>query len=123
MSAETMFADKRAELRPRRARRGPGERLRTALLVLAEGQGEVTHHQERGWASITFSGTRHTVRMVFEGNAAIQAGENFVAALPDHEFTLSGQLVADAAITSVEHSLLPEPRMLVECELLLLLDG
>ncbi|MXP46164.1 hypothetical protein GRI43_01995 [Altererythrobacter luteolus] len=123
MSAETMFAEKRVELSPRRARRGPGERLRTALLVLAEGHGEVAHHQERGWASITFSGTRHTVQLVFAGDAAVEAGENFVAALPDHEFTLSGQLVADAAIISVEHSQLPEPRMLVECELLLLLDG
>ncbi|MFZ1742396.1 MAG: hypothetical protein WAT93_06055, partial [Pontixanthobacter sp.] len=59
----------------------------------------------------------------FSGNAAVEAGEKFITALPDHEFAISGQLVADAVITSVEHTLLPQPQIQVECELLLLLDG
>ncbi len=49
-------------------------------------------------------------------------GEQFIAALPEHEFTLPRQLVADAAVVSVEHATLPEPRLTVELELLLLDD-
>jgi hypothetical protein len=40
--------------------------------------------------------------------------------LPDHEFALPGHLVADAAVVSVEHSLTGIPRMLIECDILLL---
>ena len=32
----------------------------------------------------------------------------------------AGQIVADAAILEVEHRLIPEPRLVVQCELLLL---
>ena len=48
------------------------------------------------------------------------AGERFIALLPEHEFTIRGQLVADATICAVSVELLPEPVMLVEAELLLL---
>ena len=44
----------------------------------------------------------------------------FVAELPEHEFAIPGQIVADAAILEVEHRLIPEPRLVVQCELLLL---
>lgn len=107
----------------RKARNGPGARLRKALLALTNHYGKVDHHQERAWASITFAGTRHTLRIRFEGNNAVNAGEDFVAILPEHEFALAGQLVADASVTAVEHSLTPHPKMLVECELLLLEDA
>jgi hypothetical protein len=43
--------------------------------------------------------------------------------LPDHEFLIPRQLVADAAVLSAEHNLLPEPRLLVEAQLLLLEDA
>ncbi|ABC63825.1 hypothetical protein [Erythrobacter litoralis] len=107
---------------PRRARRSIGERLRSAILALAGGHGDVQHHAEKAWASITFAGTRHTLRLVFEGDEAVAQGEALVAALPNHEFAIPRQLVADATITAVESELLPVPRMLVECELLLLED-
>ena len=51
------------------------------------------------------------------------AGEMLIAALPEHEFTLPGQLVADAAVARVDHEMLPEPKLTVELELLLLVDG
>ena len=108
---------------PRLTRPSTGDRLRRAVLALAHGHGEVQHHAEKAWASITFAGTRHTLRVVFEGEDAVAAGEELVAALPDHEFAIPRQLVADATITGVESTLLPEPRMLVECELLLLEDA
>ena len=107
----------------RKARKSMGERLREALQKLAKGHAIITRHDERAWASITFSGARHRLHLAFAGCQAIAAGETFIAQLPEHEFTLPGQLVADAAIARVETSLLPDPRMTVECELLLLEDA
>jgi len=51
------------------------------------------------------------------------ARERFIAALPEHEFAIPGQLVADASVTEAEHRLLPAPRLVVRCELLLLEEG
>ena len=103
-----------------RPRRGIAERLRTALRALFAEAGKIQHHIEKPWASITFSGTRHTLRLVFDGPDQVEAGERFIADLPEHEFTIPGQLVAEANVCAVEHTLVPQPRMLVECELLLL---
>ncbi len=106
---------------PRRAApRHPGTQLVRAVMQLAGGQAEILRHAERPWASVTFSGARHTLVLRFAGAEGCAAGEAFVAALADHEFTLRGQLVADAAVTAVVHDLLPEPCMVVDAELLLL---
>lgn len=105
---------------PRRAARTTAERLREALSALAEGHGTVERQTECAWASITFEGARHTVELAFAGPDAVEAGERFVAALPDHEFAIPGHLVAEATIVEVDHRLIPEPRMAVRCELLLL---
>ena len=107
----------------RRAPVGASGHLRDALTALGEGCGTVTRQSERPWASITFEGARHAFEIVFEGCEAVSAGERFVVALPEHEFVLRGQIVAEAAITGVDHTLLPEPRMTVTCELLLLKDA
>lgn len=107
----------------RRIRRGPRDHLRDALVTLSGGHGLITQHRERSWASITFTGTRHHLTLDFSGHEACDAGESFVAALPEHEFTIPGQLVADATITSVDNTVLPEPCMIAECELLLLNDS
>lgn len=108
--------------RPRTARRSPTVRLREQLLELARGQGAVLTHEERAWASVTFAGARHLVELAFEGAEAVEAGECFIAFLPEHEFAIPGQLVADAAVTEVDHRLDP-PLMRVTCELLLLDEG
>ena len=52
-----------------------------------------------------------------------EGGEALIAMLPDHEFALPGQLVADASVSAVDHALAPSPRLTVTCELLLLEDG
>ena len=109
--------------RTRRTRRSAADKLRTALLILAEHQGQLITHTEKSWASITFAGTRHSVSLLFAGEDAVEAGERFVATLPDHEFAIPGQLVADAGIVEVEHRLSPSPRMVVQCDLLLLEDA
>jgi hypothetical protein len=108
---------------PRRAIRSVSERLRAALIVLADGQGEILSVSERAWASITFEGARYTVAIAFEGDEAVDAGERFIAALPDHEFAIPGQLVAEASVVEADHRLLPSPRLSMRCELLLLRDA
>ena len=109
--------------RPVARRRSTADRLRDALLGLAAYQAQVLTHSEKAWASITFAGARHSFALVFTGEDAVAAGEQFVADLPDHEFALPGQLVADAAIVEVEHRVAPNPRMVVQCDLLLLEDA
>ncbi len=103
-----------------RAAGGGWLQLIDALLRLGEGHGELIRHCERTWASATFSGTRHTVMLHFRGAEAIAAGERLIAALPDHEFALPRALVADATVREASHSLLPEPLLSVEAELLVL---
>jgi len=103
-------------------RRGPGARLTAAVQELAQEKARVVSHSETNWASITFAGTRHRYVLEFEGPRAVEAGECFIVFLPEHEFTVPGQLVADAVITQVDHQLDP-PLMRVACELLLLEEG
>lgn len=110
----------RSARRPAPPRRSSGDRLREALLGLGDFRGQVLAHSEKAWASITFAGARHHLTLLFAGEAAVAAGERFIAELPDHEFAIPGQLVADAAVTEVEQRLLPHPRLVVQCELLLL---
>ncbi len=107
-------------VRKYRPRRTLSDRVREALLTLSEAQGQVFSHEEEAWASITFAGTRHELTLNFDGPEAVMAGERFIAALPDHEFTIPRQLVADAVINSVSHTMLPAPRMVVTATLLLL---
>lgn len=114
------------DYRPAPARRVPvsvADRLRQAVLALTAGNGRIVRHVEKAWASVTFEGARHTLELAFEGAEAVAAGEVLIAALAEHEFTIPGQLVADAAVTAVDHALLPEPRLAVTCELLLLRDA
>lgn len=106
---------------PRRS--GPWLHLLSALFELTDGRAELLRHAERGWASATFSGTRHTVVLAFTGAQAVAVGEAFIAALPEHEFAIPRQLVAEAAVIAADHVLLPQPRLEVEVQVLLLDDA
>ena len=90
------------------------------VLLLAGERAQFLHHAERAWSSTTYSGAYHTFRLSFAGAEAIATSEQFIAALPDHEFTLSGRLVAKATIVSAEHSLIDGPLLTLEAELLVL---
>lgn len=108
-------------MRARRSpRRQPWMPLLNAVLALAGERAELVRHGETPWVSITFAGSRHRIALAFRGTDAVAAGEAFIAALPEHEFAISRQLVADATVVSAEHALLPEPVLTVEAELLLL---
>ncbi|KLI63188.1 hypothetical protein [Aurantiacibacter marinus] len=108
--------------KPPRQRKGPREKLAEALLSLANGKAHILSHSEKSWASITFAGARHRVELEFAGAEAVEAGECFIVFLPEHEFAIPGQLVADAAITQVDHTLEPQ-RMVVTVEILVLEEG
>jgi hypothetical protein len=108
---------------PRRPRRTLADRVRAALLQLTGGSGTVLGHSEKAWASITFAGTRHEVVLEFCGAEAVAAGEELIERLPDHEFALPGQLVADATITKVDHRFGAMERLEVTAVLLLLEEG
>lgn len=105
-----------------RTRRSTGDRVVEALLLLSNGKAQILTHEEKAWASITFSGTRHELMLDFDGTESVAAGETFIAALPDHEFSIPGQLVADATVSEASHTTLPEPRLVVTVVMLLLED-
>ncbi len=109
-----------ARLRPRRTL---ADRIRAALMQLTSGHSTMLSHTEKAWASITFAGTRHEVVLEFCGVEAVAAGEELIERLPDHEFTLPGQLVADATITKVVHRFGAMERLEVTAVLLLLEEG
>ena len=108
---------------PRVRRRTIADRLCDSISTLARNQARLLSHKETPWASITFAGARHRIMLLFEGFPAIAAGEEFIDALPEHEFTLPGQLVAEAQIVAVEHRLAPDARLVVTVEILLLDDA
>jgi len=99
--------------------RQPWGRLLKAVLDLAGDHAVLVRHVERDWASATFSGSSHAITLCFTG-AVAEAGERFIMALPDHEFIIPRYLVADAQIIGVDDSQLPERKLMVEVQLLLL---
>jgi hypothetical protein len=108
---------------PMRPRRTTADRVRAALMGLTAGHGTLLTHEEKAWASITFSGTRHEVVLEFSGPEAVVGGEELIERLPDHEFAIPGQLVADATVTAVDHRFGAVERLKVTVLLLLLEEG
>jgi hypothetical protein len=117
-----MHADPAAVPRAPKTRRTASDRLREALAELGGGFPRIVSHRETAWASITFAGARHRLELLFEGAEGIAAGEAFIEALPEHEFAIPRQLVADAAVVEVDQRLDP-PKLAVVVELLLLEDA
>lgn len=73
-------------------------RLIAATLAVAGPQAELIGAHEREWASATFSGARHRIelRLWLDGPDARLAPA--LLALPDHEFELPREIVADCTI-------------------------
>lgn len=107
----------------KRVRRGLGDHLRDALMAACGGHAIIASHSEKAWASITFEGGRHVLKLLFDGASAVEAGEDFIADLPGHEFTIPGHIAASADIIGVEHVLTPAPHLAVTAEILLLKDA
>jgi hypothetical protein len=107
---------------PRPFKRGNWMRLLGQVLKLAGGHGDLLRHDERPWASVTFSGTRHTIALAFVGTEAITAAERVIDNLCDHEFDIPGHIVADAQVREVSHQHVPAHQLTMELEILLLED-
>ncbi|MEL7197583.1 MAG: hypothetical protein AAGL10_04635 [Pseudomonadota bacterium] len=103
-----------------RPRKSLSDRVSAALFTLTKGKAAILSHHETPWASITFSGTRHEIVLDFKGSEAVAVGEDFIANLPEHEFTIPAQLVAEATVTEVDHRFGEDERLIVTAVLLLL---
>ena len=77
----------------------PGAVLTAAIEALCGGRAVVTLVRERPWASITFSGTRHSINIIWQDGIDPAAMEDLIRILPVHEFAIPGHFVADLLIT------------------------
>ena len=84
--------------------------LKQELTELGAHAGKLIMHDQRRWGSTGFSGTRHELVYAFDGSEAVAHGEALIAHLDDHEFTIPGQLVADATVSAANQRLDP-PRL------------
>ncbi|GGB60281.1 hypothetical protein [Blastomonas aquatica] len=80
-------------------RHDPATALIRAVLSLARGDAALEEHRGTTWASATFTGMRHVMRLRFDGEQAVATAHWLTRILPEHEFTISGHLVADIAVT------------------------
>lgn len=72
--------------------------LERAIVAQAAAAGivvEVASAEWTRWASATFAGARHTLRLT---GAPIVQARDWIAGLPEAEFALRGHLVADLAV-------------------------
>lgn len=51
-----------------------------------------------GWASVTFTGARHRLRVELEGPGAAGAAADFLAEMDELEVPIAGHVVADLAL-------------------------
>lgn len=72
--------------------------IRAVMEVCGDGCELVGAH-EREWASATFSGARHSLDLLIQADDEGAALPDAIARLPDHEFDLVGEIVADCAVT------------------------
>jgi hypothetical protein len=81
--------------------RGPDAATQLVRALERSGPGvTVARHDSTPWASVTFAGARHRLRI----EAPLTPGfDRWLAELPAAEFALRGHLVADRAIGSIEH--------------------
>jgi hypothetical protein len=99
-------------------RHDPATALIRAVLSLAKGNGTLEEHRGTTWASATFTGMRHVMRLHFAGESAIAAAIWLSSILPEHEFAISGHLVADIAVTETHRRHEGAPAMTLTIEAL-----
>lgn len=65
---------------------------------MAPGMVGVEHVSRRDWASATFAGELHRLRLSLAGPESAAAADGFIAGLDDREFDLRGHFVASVAL-------------------------
>lgn len=73
-------------------------RLLNALKILLPGS-TLAVVNETPWYSLTFVGLQIGISVIFSTQENADCAERFTSELPNHEFNLSGQLVADISAT------------------------
>jgi hypothetical protein len=86
--------------------------IRTVLAICGDGS-ELVRAHEREWASATFSGARHNLELLVPVEDKAAPLPAAIAALPDHDFELAGEIVADCAITFGQRSRTADGRILL----------
>ena len=99
-------------------RHDPATALIRAVLTLARGDAQLEEHRGTAWASATFTGMRHVMRVSLLGEDGVRTGEWLASVLPDHEFCIRGHLVADIAVTAVHRRTEGTPAMMLTIEAL-----
>jgi len=99
-------------------RHDPASALIRAVLTLARGEAQLEEHRGTAWASATFTGMRHVMRVTLAGREGVATGEWLASVLSDHEFCIRGHLVADIAISAVHRRAEGTPAMTLTIEAL-----
>lgn len=99
---------------------GTAARLIRALLELLGPEAELVAAHEREWASATFSGARHRIDLRVPLADAASAPSPALAALPEHDFALSGEIVADCVLTTQRRERSADGRYWLACSVELL---
>ncbi len=86
--------------RPGARQRDPGSSIADQIRVLAGGRVRVILARERPWASITFTGTRHSFVVERTDATTPDDMENLARALPEHEFAMRAYFLADILVTN-----------------------
>ncbi len=89
---------------------------RVTLLTMLGPGSELIEAQERAWASATFSGARHKLHLRLPMASAEAPPPAALAALPDHEFDLSGQIVADCIVSHQRREWHPSGQWSLLCQ-------
>lgn len=92
-----------------RRRLTAGQRLAQALFDQAGPHARLVRHGETQWSSATFSGSRHTLVIRFDGDAALEGAEALVTAISDDAITIAGALIAELTVSAFTQTLLPHP--------------
>lgn len=103
-----------------RPRLTSGQRLAQALFDRAGPMARLVRHGETQWASATFTGSRHTFVLRFQGTEAVAAAETLTLAISDSDFEIQRALIAEITVTRFSQTLLPYPEAEIEVSALLL---
>jgi hypothetical protein len=76
--------------------------LRAICLRFVPADPVVEEIRSRSWASATFVGARHDLRLRLRGDGARAAAELFSATLDARGFNLRGHILADISLVAIE---------------------